>query len=431
MKAGSENTLFKNILKLISGEGISRAIGFMAVPAITRLYTPSDFGILAVFSSLCALISPFCTLRYTLAIPLHSNEKIGINSLATCLLVLVVNTVIIGIVLAFFHSKMLAILSSESIDSFWCYIPLAFFFYGIAEILSYYSTRYRDFSTIAKVTVLQRAIGALTKIVLGLIHFNVIGLLIGNIIAESGGLTLYIRTHWKKLRESVRNVSLGKIRFVLKRYKDFPLYRVPSQILLKAAGSLPILYYAWHFGTGATGQISLAITMLSVPVAIVCTSVGKAFYGEIASLGRKNSNEISVLTKRIMMRLSVISIVPFVLVTCFGTWIFKTIFGEEWIQAGFYARYLCFYLVFRFVYSPISDGIFNVFEQQKLVFRLEVSRVVIVALSLFISYFYNFSIDYTIIIYSLALTVQYILSIIFVFHILKTASTSYSFNLST
>ena len=103
MKAGSENTLFKNILKLISGEGISRAIGFMAVPAITRLYTPSDFGILAVFSSLCALIYPFCTLRYTLAIPLHSNEKIGINSLATCLLVLVVNTVIIGIVLAFFH----------------------------------------------------------------------------------------------------------------------------------------------------------------------------------------------------------------------------------------------------------------------------------------------------------------------------------------
>ena len=51
MKSDSDNTLFKNILKLISGEGIGRVVGFMAAPAITRLYTPSDFGVLAVFAS--------------------------------------------------------------------------------------------------------------------------------------------------------------------------------------------------------------------------------------------------------------------------------------------------------------------------------------------------------------------------------------------
>ena len=62
------------------------------------------------------------------------------------------------------------------------------------------------------------------------------------------------------------------------------------------------------------------------------------------------------------------------------------------------------------------------FEQQKLVFRLEVSRIVIVASSLLISYFYNFSVANTIIAYSLALTVQYILSIIFVMYILRKAS---------
>lgn len=419
MKSDIDNTLFKNILKLISGEGIGRIIGFIAAPFITRLYTSSDFGMLAVFSSLCALSYPFCTLKYTLAIPLHSNERIGINSLAACLSILVINTVIISITLLFLHSQILSFFSSESIDAFWCFIPLAFLFYGISEVLSYYSTRYRDFSTIAKVTVVQKAIGALTKIVLGLFRFNVIGLLIGNILAESGGLTLYISSYWQKLKERARYVTFGRIRFVLKRYIDFPLYRVPSQLLLNAAGSLPILYFAWHFGTGTTGQISLAISMLSVPVALACTSVGKAFYGEIASLGRKNSKDIYILTVRIMTRLFVISIVPFVLIICFGPWMFQTFFGAEWIQSGIYARYLCFYLVFRFVYSPVSDGIFNVFEQQKFVFWLETSRIVIVALSLFISYFYNFSVTNTIVIYSLALTLQYILSIIFVFYILR------------
>jgi len=419
MKSDLDNTLKKNILKLITGEGIARIIGFMAAPAITRLYTPSDFGMLAVFTSLCALFYPFCTLKYTVAIPLHPNEKIGINSLAACLLILVVNTVVIGIALVLFHSRILSLFSSENIDAFWYFIPLAFFFYGISEVLSYYSTRYRDFSTIAKVTVAQKAIGALIKIVLGLLRFNMIGLLIGNIMAESGGLTLYIRTYWKRLKDSARHVTPGKIRLVLKRYIDFPLYRLPSQILQNASGSILMLYFAWHFGTGTTGRISLAMAMLSAPVSFACTSVGKAFYGEIASLGRKNSKEISVLTVRIMVRLFVISILPFTLIICFGPWIFRTFFGAEWTQSGTFARYLCFYLIFRFVYSPISDGIFNVFKQQKLVFWLEVSRVTIVASSLLLSCFRNFSVTNTIVTYSLALTVQYILSIILVFYILK------------
>ena len=119
MKSDSENTLFKNILKLISGEGIGRVIGFMAAPFITRLYTPSDFGILAIFASLCALCYPFCTLRYNIAIPLHPNEKVGINALAACLLILVVNTVIMCVTFIFFHSQILSLCSSENIDAFW------------------------------------------------------------------------------------------------------------------------------------------------------------------------------------------------------------------------------------------------------------------------------------------------------------------------
>ena len=422
MEAVSTNTLYKNILKLISGEGIGRAVGFLVAPFITRLYTTSDFGLLAVFVALCALFYPLCTLKYTVAIPLHGNEKIGINSLAACFVVLGVTTVILGISFALFHSQILGIFSSESIDAYWYFVPLAFFLYGTSEALSYYCTRYRDFSTIAKVSVFQNVIGAIVKIVLGMCRFNVIGLLIGNIMAESGGVSFYLRTYWKKLKNNVRDVTPGRIRFVLKRYIDFPLYRFPSQILQKTSRSIPILYFAWHFGAGITGQISLAMAMLAAPVSFVCTSVGKAFYGEIASLGKRNSSEVSALALRIMIRLLGISIVPFTLIICFGPLIFQTFFGAEWTQSGIFARYLCFYLIFRFVYSPVSDGIFNVFERQKLVFWLEISRITIVVLSLFVSYLYEFSVIDTVFVYSLALTLQYIISLILVLQILRKVS---------
>ena len=130
MKSDLNNTLFKNILKLLSGEGIGRAIGFITALFVTRLYTPSDFGIFAVFTSLCVLYSPFCTLRYMLAIPLHSNEKVGINSLAASLLILVVNTLIISVIFILFHPQILSVFDAESINAFWYFVPLSFFLYG-------------------------------------------------------------------------------------------------------------------------------------------------------------------------------------------------------------------------------------------------------------------------------------------------------------
>ena len=419
MKSEVDNNLFKNIIKLLSGAGVGSAVGFLAAPVITRLYTPADFGLLALFSSICVLCYPFCTLKYSLAIPLHTDERISINSVAACLLVLCVNTVILGFILCFFHSSVLSFFDALRLDVFWYYIPVAFFLYGVSEILSYYSIRYRRFSTIATVSVVQKIVGVLTKISMGLFRFGVTGLLLGNILAESGGLSLYIRTYWKRFKVGIAYVKLSKICFVLKRYTDFPRYRIPSQILLNTAGSLPILYFTWHFGTGATGQLSLALSILSLPVTIGCTCVGRAFYGEIAALGKEKRKEIFSLTLRIMIKLLAIIIVPFLLILCFGSWLFLNFFGPEWTLSGVFARYMSLYLIFRFVYSPVSDGIFNVFECQEILFWLEVSRLTIVVMSLLVAFLYGFSVIDTIIIYSLALMVQYLLSIILVFYILK------------
>ena len=51
---------------------------------------------------------------------------------------------------------------------------------------------------------------------------------------------------------------------------------------------------------------------------------------------------------------------------------------------------------------------------------LEISRIVMVTSGLLISYFCNLSAGATVLVYSLGLTVQYILSILLVLHVLRT-----------
>jgi O-antigen/teichoic acid export membrane protein len=56
-KGRSEYT--KNILTLITGTGVAQLIPVAVSPIITRLYSPEDFGLIALYQSLVAIISVF------------------------------------------------------------------------------------------------------------------------------------------------------------------------------------------------------------------------------------------------------------------------------------------------------------------------------------------------------------------------------------
>ena len=60
--------VFKNIVTLMSGTTIAQAIPLAISPILTRIYSPSDFGVLAIYSSIMAVIAVIATCRYELAI---------------------------------------------------------------------------------------------------------------------------------------------------------------------------------------------------------------------------------------------------------------------------------------------------------------------------------------------------------------------------
>ena len=64
----------KNILVLSSGVGISQLIPLIALPFLTRYYSPYDFGILAIFLALTQLIAISSTLRLEMAVVLPKND---------------------------------------------------------------------------------------------------------------------------------------------------------------------------------------------------------------------------------------------------------------------------------------------------------------------------------------------------------------------
>lgn len=419
MASNSEKSIFRNIIKLASGEGLGRIIGFVVAPIITRIYSPEDLGTLTVYSSLLAIIVPFSTCRYSLAIPICKSEKTAFNLMIACFLILIFGSISLFFVFSLFGKSILSLLNMNVIIKYWYLLPIGFLCHGLYEIFSQYSIRKKTLTALAKASVIQKITGSAFKIGLGVLSFKPIGLLIGDLMTQTGGISVLFRSYRKDLVANIRQISWRRIRYSLKRYRYFPVYRIPSQILLASAGSLPILYFSWEFDAAITGQIGIARTMLSIPVTFFGYTVGKAFLAEIVHIGKERNNEIYAITLSIIKKLFLFSLLPFSMVILFGPWIFEIVFGPNWYDSGIYARFFAIFLIFQFVYSPISESVFNVFEKQSKVFFLEISRFVIIILTLSASYLLKIDSYNTILLYSVGLAFQYLISLYIIFRILR------------
>src|SRR3990170_4352978 len=71
-----KNSLFvKNVIIVMSGTAVAQIIGFSLTPIISRLFSPSDFGIFGSFNSMATIIAAGATLQYTQAIMLPKEKK--------------------------------------------------------------------------------------------------------------------------------------------------------------------------------------------------------------------------------------------------------------------------------------------------------------------------------------------------------------------
>ncbi|MDR2887506.1 MAG: hypothetical protein LBV26_05840 [Bacteroidales bacterium] len=415
----AERSILKNIVKLIAGDGIARVIGFITTPIITRIYLPEQMGILSVFVSLLALMAPFSTLRYSTAIPLPRNDRMSFNLTALSFIILCGTTVLIFAIYPFCGKLLLSNLSAIQIHRYWYIIPIAYFAVGLYEILTQWALRKKQFAAIARTKVTQKLAGATGKIVLGLCGLKPFGLLAGEMLTQMGGVIYLLRTFIADFRQNIRYLKKSLLRFSGLYYIDFPRYRLPSSFLLVFSAKMPLLYFAWKYGAEITGQLSLSVTMLSIPVTLVCASVGKAFYAEISTIGRKAPEQIYSLTASIMKKLFLFSFIPFIIIFISGPWIFKIIFGEAWLQAGVFARILSFCLLMQFVYSPISDGIVNVFNRQNTILVIEIIRTSIITAIFLLSYFMQLTAISTLVIYSAGLAIHYIIATGIIFQIIN------------
>jgi len=340
---------------------------------LTRLYSPQDFGLLAVYASLLALINVISSLRYELAIPLPKDDEEAAHIVVLSLVIVIGTTLLTSLLVIFFSEAIAKALGVEMLAGYLWLLPIGVVLAGAYSIFNYWSIRTKAFGRVAATKLRQ----SLVTISIQLLAFKLggIALLCAQVAGQSTGTV-------SLARPALASAGFKQIRWVgisdaLRKYRRFPIFSTVSGLANSAGMQLPPLMFAAIFSPGAAGVYVLANRVLSLPMSIIGNAIGQVFYANAAEAYRRG--ELGPLVEKLHAKLAHIGMAPALVLVFFGQPLFTLVFGSEWQEAGWFARWMAPWLYFVFVSSPLST-LFSVAERQKegLLFQivLLISRVI-------------------------------------------------------
>ncbi|TQE87715.1 lipopolysaccharide biosynthesis protein [Ureibacillus terrenus] len=412
------NDFAKGVTLIAGGTASAQLLNTLLSPIITRLYTPEEYGVFTVYSSILGMLMIIGSLRYEWGIPIADNDAKAINLLVLSILILLAFVGVITTVLTFWPDFFLGFLLEDSILNYKYFIPLGIFFGGLYGIFLQWTIRIKNYKSISKTKINQSIVQNFSKISMGLFNFGPIGLIIGGVIGQSAGISTLAAPLIKDRKNILKSINKMEVMYCLKKYIKFPVFSAPSQLLNAAGLQLPVLFLASIYGTGVSGHYALANTIVNLPMMLIGSAIADVFYGEAATSGRSNPKRLKDLCKKIFRKLFIIGLIPLLILILLGPLLFSIFFGQNWYEAGVYSRILAFLVFTRFIFTPFGR-IFSVFQRQKSEFILDFFRVILVLLVFWIANYYSFNSYYTISLYVLAMSVIYFLTFLIVNKVLN------------
>jgi lipopolysaccharide exporter len=360
----------RGVMAIMSGTVISRFIAFAAIPFLTRLFTPADFGVLALFGMVTSTLATLVTWRYEAAIILPERDEDAANILGVCIGLNTITSAILGIVF-FYYSETISIFFGAPELTPWLYwSPLCIWAMGIFTALRLWNSRTDNFKWISIANLGDGGALVVTQIGLGLLFHGILtGLMLGPYFARISGMLILLvhtlKTHGPLIRSSLNFDAAYNLAV---RYFRFPLYELPASLLSSLSREIPTGILGIFFTPQWVGLYSIANQILSVPIQVVSGAIAKV-YLPVAQEAKKSAR-LDSFTLPIFDRLLGISFTPMIIVAVAAPELITVVLGERWIIAGTFLQVLTPSLLVAFVAAPI-DEVFSILErqQEKLVFN--------------------------------------------------------------
>jgi O-antigen/teichoic acid export membrane protein len=346
------NRFIKDVLTLISGSAIAQIIGFAFMPVLTRLFSPEEFGIFYIFLTTASILSLLITGGYEKSLVLPSSDKDAWHLLLFAIILSILATTLSLIILLFLNNWGNVFFQTRNSQLILWLIPVYSFLFGIFRILQNWSIRRKKYNHVSGSNILRTCATSGLQTGFGLFQTGSFGLVMGSCISQLFPLWFLMlkdkETFGKITRESIKTAYLKG-----KEYKDFPVYKMPSDLINEVSIQLPLFILKIFFSNAIAGIYSLPQKIMSQPSKLIGQAAGEVYYRQASELNARQQ-DLSEVTFNTFKVLFLIGVLPFTIIFLWGPEIFSFVFSSQWEFSGRIAAYLSPWLLFVFSGSPIS-----------------------------------------------------------------------------
>lgn len=354
-----------SVFTLLSGSTFALALGYLARPFLTRLYTPADFGLADVFIALVGILMPVASLRYEDALMLPEDDRdaasiLGLAALLTsAFAALMLLLIVPGVALA---SRM----GAPDLAAWLWLIPPTLLILRASKLAEMWLTRQKRFKPVSAGQVVQSSTMVAVRVGAALPPWHagpgglIGGFVAGHAVAALLLLTAALRHGAHALGAAFRTEAL---RATASRYRRFAVFSMPSTLLGALMSRLPFLLLLFFFDRTIVGHFGLAFNAVLVPLSLLGGAVAQVFFVHAAEAVREDT--LAPLTTTVHRRLVMAGLYPTLALLLAGPDVFAVVFSETWRTAGTYVQYLAPWLFFTALSVPLTR-LFDVLERQRL-----------------------------------------------------------------
>ena len=378
------NNFVKNVFTLSTGVIVGQAINFSGMPIIGRLYTPEDIGDYSAITANADVISAIAYLGMMMVflLPEKDEEARGLVKLVSKSTFLI-TTLSILLLKCIEHRYQVFSISTVSYDSalivLWFYVVL----FNISNICYAYVNRQSLYKVLFWNPIIAATVNIVLGIIFGMCHMGFKGYVIARLISFVANI-IHLLRHANAFEKIDQKKYCTKT--LLHDYKRFPLYQMPANLIGSMKTQIETQLIAALFSSASLGMYSMAMKILSLPVSLLAAPINRVYYKE-ASVKYNKGEDIGQFSFNILKTNIKIAIIPIVIVTIFGEWIFTLFLGYQWKEAGTFAAILGTYQLMNFCAGCLSGG-FVLIRKNNINLFIAIYNLVTTIMAYFISFFF-------------------------------------------
>jgi len=354
---------------------VGQATYLLALPLLSRLYSPEDFGLFTVYLAMVNITTPIAGLRFESALFSATERREACVIVRLVLMTLLVMTLVATGLVAF-TSDRLAGEFGHAIQATLFFLPFGMFLRGLSDCATAWAIRSGSIRTLAIACLMQPVSLALLQTVFGEMHMPAMFLLVAY-VGSYVAYTAFVFARTMSCEDVAAIVGAPLYEIVAKARADmkFPLYVMPAILITLLISNLPPILIGSIFGTEVAGQYGVAYRVVAGPLTVICGPLCNIFTSEASS--SSDPPAIRAATRFVAAASFVLVTIPVLIFGFFAPYLTDFVLGPQWNVAGRIAAALSVMGAVQALTSPFSE-VTSIYRRQEVRFVVDALRLCLI-----------------------------------------------------